>query len=90
MKSTWKIINEEQGKTKRDSDIQSIVLDDNVIMDHKQIVNIFNTYFLSIADSLNSNNNKHVNTNPTNPINYLTNNFRTPFTKISWQYASTY
>jgi len=26
----------------------------------------------------------------TNPINYLTNNFRRPFPKISWQYASTY
>ena len=26
----------------------------------------------------------------TNPINYLTNNFRRPFAKISWQYASTY
>jgi len=26
----------------------------------------------------------------TNPINHLTNNFRRPFPKISWQYASTY
>jgi hypothetical protein len=26
----------------------------------------------------------------TNPINYLTNNIRRPFAKISWQYASTY
>ena len=26
----------------------------------------------------------------TNPINYLTNNFRRPFPKISWQCASTY
>jgi hypothetical protein len=90
MKSTWKIINEERGKTKRGSDIQSLVLDNNVITDQNQIANIFNTYFLSIADSVNSNNNKHVNTNLTNPINYLTNSFRKPFTKISWQYASTY
>ena len=34
--------------------------------------------------------NKHINTSMTNPINYLTNNFRRPFPKISWQYASTY
>jgi Notch-like protein len=88
MKSTWKIINEERGKTKRDPDIQSHVLDNNVITDKHQIANIFNTYFLSIAGSINSNNNKHVNTNLTNPINYLTN--RKPFTKTSWQYASTY
>jgi hypothetical protein len=87
MKTTWKIMNEETGKNKRGSDIQFIVLDNNIITDQNQIANIFNTYFLSIADSINSNN-KHVNT--TNPINYLTNSFRTHFTKISWQYASTY
>ena len=90
MKSTWKIINEERGKTKKDFDIQSLVLDNNVIMDQKQIANIFNTYFLTIADLINPNNNKHINTNLTNPINYLANNFRKPFTKIIWQYASTY
>ena len=90
MRSTWKIINEERGKTKKDLDIQSLVLDDNVITDQKQIANIFNTYFLTIADLINPNNNKHINTNLTNPINYLTNNFRKPFTKISWQYASTH
>ena len=32
----------------------------------------------------------HVNTGMNNPIKYLTNNFRRPFAKISWQYASTY
>ena len=90
MKSTWKIINEERGKTKRDIDIQSLVLDNNVITDQNQIANTLNTYFLSIADSINSNNNKSVNTNLTNPISYLTNSFGKPFTKISWQYASTY
>ena len=26
----------------------------------------------------------------TNPINYLTNNFRRPLPKVSWQFASTY
>ena len=31
-----------------------------------------------------------INTSMTNPINYLTNSFRRPFPKISWQYASTY
>ena len=34
--------------------------------------------------------NKHINTSMTNPINYLTNKFRRPLPKISWQYASTY
>jgi hypothetical protein len=89
MKSTWKIINEETGKTKRGLDMQSLVIDNNVITDKNQIANIFNNYFLSIADSINSNN-KHVTTNMTNPINYLANSFRKPFTKISWQYTYSY
>ena len=58
-------------------------------MNQNKIANIFNNYFKSIADTVNSDN-KHINTRMTNPINYLTNNFRRPFPKISWQYASTY
>jgi len=59
-------------------------------MNQNKITNIFNNYFLSIADSINSDNNKHVNTSMTNLINYLANSFRRSFAKTSWQYASTY
>jgi len=52
-------------------------------MNQDKIANIFN-YFISIADTVNSDNNKHINTSMTNSINYLTNNFRRPFPKISW------
>jgi len=89
VKSTWKIINEEKEKTKSGIDIQSLVINNNVIMKQNKIANIFN-YFISIVDIVNSGNNKSINTSMTNPINYLTNNFRRPFPKISWQYASTY
>jgi len=58
-------------------------------MNQDKIANIFNNYFISIADTVNADN-KHINTSMTNPINYLTNNFRRPFPKISWRYASTY
>jgi hypothetical protein len=59
-------------------------------MNQNKITNIFNNYFLSIADSINSDNNKYINTSMTNLINYLANSFQRPFAKISWQYASTY
>jgi len=59
-------------------------------MNQNKIANIFNNYFISIGDTINSDNKKHINTSMINPINYLTNNFRRPFPKISWQYASTY
>ena len=88
MKSTWKIINEEKGKTKSGINIQSVVINDNVIMNQNKIANIFNSYFISTVDTVNSDNIKHINTSMTNPINYVTNNFRRPFAKISWQYAS--
>ena len=89
MKTTWKIINEEKGKTKSSIDIQCFVINNNVIMNQNKIANIFNNYFISIADTFNSDN-KHIHRSMTNPINCLTNNFRRPFPKISWQYASTY
>jgi hypothetical protein len=88
--NTWKIINEEKGKTESGIDIQSLVINNNVIMNQNKIANIFNNYFISIADTVNSDNNKHINTSMTNPINYLTNNFIRPFPKRRWQYASTY
>jgi len=90
MKSTWKIINEEKGKTQSGIDIQSLVINNNVIINQNKIANIFNNYFISIADAINSDNSKHINTNVTNLISYLTNKFRRPFAKISWQDASTY
>jgi len=82
--------NEEKGKTKSCIDIQSLVINNHVIMNQNKIANIFNNYFISKGDTINSDNNKHINTSMTNPINYLTKNFRRPFPKISWQYASTY
>jgi hypothetical protein len=90
MKSTWKIINEEKGKTSSSIDIQSLVINYNVIMNRNKIANIFNNYFISIADAVNLDDNKRINTSMTNPINYLTNNFRRPFAKISWQYVCSY
>ncbi|GFG29899.1 hypothetical protein Cfor_02255, partial [Coptotermes formosanus] len=89
IKSTWKIINDEQGKTKQDIDIQSLVVDNEVIINQNKIANTLNSSFLFIADTINSDNNKHINARISNPIIYLQNNFRS-FTKINWQYASTY
>jgi len=81
MKSTWKIINEVKGKTKSSIDIQSLVINNNVIMNQNKITNIFNIYFISIADTVNSDNNKPISTSMTNPVIYLTNNLEDPFQK---------
>jgi hypothetical protein len=52
MRSTWKIINEEKGETKRSIGIQSLVLDNKLIRNQNKIADIFNKYFVSIADSV--------------------------------------
>ena len=90
MKSTWKIINEEIGKTKHATDITSLVTGNNVIMNQNKIADSFNKYFLSIVNSKNNDLSKHINISIRNSINYLATSFRKPFTKINWQCASTY
>jgi len=60
MKSTWEIRNEGKGKTKHGMYIQSLVTHDNVIMNQNNIANTLNNHFLCIADSCNSDNNKHI------------------------------
>jgi hypothetical protein len=60
------------------------------ITNQNTIANIFHSYFLSIAESLNSGNNKHTNIKEPNPKRYLINNFYRPFPKMCWHYAYTY
>jgi hypothetical protein len=91
MKCTWKIINKNKVKIKNDKGIHSIKVDNKVISNQNEIANVFNKYFISIANSVASNNNKHTSSNSlNNPINYLVNSFNRPFAKIKLQYASTY
>jgi len=90
MKCTWKIINEEKEATKNGMDIQSVVIDNNIITNQNKIASTLNNYFLFIADSVNTDINKHVRSDRFDPINCLSNSFRRPISKISQQYASTH
>jgi hypothetical protein len=45
MKSTWKIINEERRKTKKDIDIQALVLDKKKTTNQKEMAKILNEYY---------------------------------------------
>ena len=85
------ILNYENVKSKHCKNIQSLRIDNKEITNQNTIANIFNSYFLSIAESLKSGNNTHTNTRikDTNPISYLMNSFHRPFPKISWHYAGT-
>jgi hypothetical protein len=71
MKSTWEIINEDKGKTKKENGIQSIMVDNKLIKKQNKIANIFNKYFLSIADSVFPNKNMYSSLKLPTPIDYL-------------------
>jgi len=73
-----KIINEQKGKSKSSFNIQSLVINNNVIMNQPKIANIFSNYFISIADTVNSDN-KHINTSMNDPINCLATMLHDPF-----------
>jgi hypothetical protein len=88
MKSTWKIIYAEKGESNYCTDIQSIKIDNNVIMNQNTIAKAFNNYFLSTADSINTDNNKHLNMGKA--INYLSHNLTKSLTKSNWHYGTTY
>jgi hypothetical protein len=90
MVTTWKIINYENGKSNHCKNIQSLRIDNKEITNQNTIADIFNSYFLSIAESLKSGKNKHTTIKETNPISYLINSFHQPFPKMNWQYASTH
>jgi len=68
MITTWKIINHENGKSNHCKNTVSLRIDNKKITNQDTIANIFNSYFLSIAESLNSGNNKHTNINEPNAI----------------------
>ena len=89
MATTWKIINLEKGKVSPSSNTVSLRIGDKEIINQSKIANMFNNYFLSIAETLNSVNNKSTNTKVPNPISYLTNSYHQPFLKMKWDHAST-
>ena len=59
-------------------------------MNQNKIADSFNNYFLSKVNTKNTDLNNQINISMIKPINYLANSFRKPFTKIYWQYTSTY
>jgi len=65
MSTTWKIINYENGKHNHSKNSISLKTDNKEITNQNTVANIFNNYFLSIAKSLNSGNNKLILKSPT-------------------------
>ena len=90
MKSTWKIINNEKGITQQDMSVPQPVLNNKTITNQHKIANIFNSYFISVADSIKEDRSDKVTASSVNPINYLLKYYTELFSKMNWQYTSTY
>ena len=71
---TWKIINYEKGKFSSRKGVITLKIDNDNVTDPSIVANLFNTYFLSITNSVNLEENKHTGQKMTNPIEYLVNN----------------
>jgi uncharacterized protein YdaL len=54
-----------------------------------KIANVFNKFFLSIADSIILNKNVYLNQELFTPIYYGVDSFNRPVNKMKWHYAST-
>ena len=64
---TWKLTNNILGGKNKSKTPHSVIHDYNEITDKNQICNIFNQYFVNVGSNLASS----IQTNNTNPINYL-------------------
>jgi hypothetical protein len=56
-------------------------------MNQNTIANTFNSYFLSIAESLKPGNNEHTNIQQMSPVSYLIDSSHRSFPKMSWRYS---
>jgi hypothetical protein len=86
MKASCNIINKEKGNVQDKSNATQIVFEDRTITNQKKIVNLFNDYFLSMANQNNVNKNKD---SEQFKQPYLIETNKKSYPNIIWHYAST-
>jgi hypothetical protein len=71
-KTTWDIINKESGRNKKRNEIQVLLVEDKKITNQQTITEIFNEYFISIANNINRQSiNNLTNDNNNNTENHI-------------------
>jgi len=90
-KTIWNIVNLETNNTGNTEKINTLNIDGNSISDRQEIANAFNKYFLTIAKSINTKQNKlkFYNLDKTTPLHYLMQSFKNPFPNINLKSIST-
>jgi hypothetical protein len=88
IKATWHIINEEKGITKRKSVIKKISHNNRLLTNQKHIADLFNNYFISVAEKTKTDNIKDIHLFIENSLKYLKMCNKNPFDNITWKYVS--
>ena len=82
MRATWKIISKEKGKAQYEMLVPQIVHEGKLISNQKIIANLFNNYFLSIANLITTDKNNDTKSNICNSTEYLIKHYDKPFSSI--------
>ena len=90
MRTTWHIINEEKGLTRRNILTNKIIHKNKPITNLNIIANLFNNHFLSMADLVNIYKIKDINPHIDNSMKYLNKHSDKSFSNITWKYATTH
>jgi hypothetical protein len=88
MKASWNIIKKEKGNVQDKSNATQIVFEDRTITNQKKIANLFNDYFLSMANQNNINKHKDSEQFKQTIATYFTETNQNSYPNIIWHYAS--
>jgi exonuclease III len=88
IKATWHIINEEKGITKRKFAIKKISHNNRLLTNPKYIADLFNNYFISMADLTKMDHIKDLNHFIESSLKYLKMCHKNTFENIVWKYVS--
>jgi hypothetical protein len=88
IKTTWSIIKRETGYKTLKGESQSLKINNTVMKDKEHIANVFNEYFISVAQTIINDLNKDSNKTLTDVIllHYLDNQYTSTFESIKWHY----
>jgi hypothetical protein len=89
IKTTWSIIKNETGSKTQKDEPQSLKVNNIMIQEKKCIANVFNEYFISVAQTIIDDLNNNKTPTNINPLYYLGNEYTSTFKSIKWQNSAT-
>jgi hypothetical protein len=93
VKTTWDIINIEYGKNKKRSEIQASNVEGKKITDQQTIAEIFNEYFVAIAENVKEQNKNYFINDDNDTMDshtcFMKQAFTNPYPSMEWKCTTT-